>query len=73
MTCTERRAHCPVCVGPSRELTGTFKAGSDEELFGMIADHVIKVHGGGPVDAFSTAEDALPSVGARYRAQIHRG
>lgn len=63
-------AHCPVCVpGAARDLFGSFAADTDEDLFAQVADHVIKVHGGGPVDAFESAEDALPWVGARYRAE----
>jgi hypothetical protein len=61
-----RAAHCPVCAAPDLS-GGRFTADTDEELFAMIADHTIKVHGGGPADAFSTAEDALPWVGAAYR------
>lgn len=59
-----RTARCPVClVPPLVPLT----AETDEELFAMIASHTMQVHGGGPADAFSTAEDALPRVGAAYR------
>jgi hypothetical protein len=60
-----RTARCPVCLAPSS--LGTFHAESDEELFALIANHTIKVHNGGPVDAFNTAESVLPHVGLTYR------
>lgn len=61
-----RTARCPVCVAPS-ELCGLFHAPSDEELFAAVANHVMQVHGGGPVDAFNAAEHAVLWVGLAYR------
>lgn len=61
-----RTARCPVCLAPS-EACGIFHAGTDEELFAMVADHIMQVHNGGSADAFKVAEWVLPQVGAAYR------
>jgi hypothetical protein len=48
-------------------MCAPFQAETDEELFALIANHTIKMHNGGPVDAFNTAESVLPVVGLAYR------
>lgn len=61
-----RTTRCPVCLVPS-PVDGIFCAETDKELFALVANHTIKVHNGGPVDAFETAEIVLPHVGRAYR------
>lgn len=61
-------ARCPVCVVPGPgPLSGEFTARTGDELFAMIAGHVMQVHNGGGADAFSTAESVLPHIGQRWR------
>lgn len=63
-----RTARCPICIVPGVPgVLGTFQAETDEELFAQVATHTIKVHNGGPADAFNTAESVLPHVGCAYR------
>lgn len=64
---SERAARCPVCL-PGIPFSD-FTAPTDEALFAKIAGHVMKVHGAGQVEAFESAEDALPGVGIQYRRQ----
>lgn len=64
------KARCPVCLpGLPGPLAGDFEAPDDRALFGKIADHLVKIHGAGPAEAFEAAGDALPHVWAEYQRE----
>jgi hypothetical protein len=65
------KVRCPICVVPGPgPLFGEFTAMSDEQLFAMIANHVMGSHNGGGADAFDTAERVLPRIGQRWRERV---
>jgi hypothetical protein len=60
-----RTVRCPACL-PGLPFD-VFRAETDEELFALVAGHVMRMHNGGGVDAFCAAESVLPHVGLAYR------